>query len=67
MPTQILRLPQVLERTGLSESTTYAMMARGHFPRPIKLGQRAVGWPSEVIDAWIAARIASDDGEEGAE
>jgi prophage regulatory protein len=53
----ILRLPTVKARTGLSRSSIYAFVARGDFPRPISLGARAVGWNSESIDAWIAARI----------
>ncbi|GHU18710.1 prophage regulatory protein AlpA [Betaproteobacteria bacterium] len=27
------------------------------FPRPIRLGARAVGWVEAEIDAWIAAKI----------
>ena len=58
MPTTILRRPAVEARVGLSRSTIYALMQRddGSFPRPIKLGERAVGWKAEDIDAWLAAR-----------
>ena len=54
----ILRLPSVVQRTGLSRSTLYAKIASGDFPASIQLSQRAVGWPAEEIDQWIAARIA---------
>lgn len=52
----ILRLPQVLSRTGLSRSTTYAMIAEGDFPKPVKLGKRAVGWVEADVDRWLSGR-----------
>ena len=44
MPRKILRLPVVLDRTGLSRSTVYLRVTEGRFPRPVSLGARAVGW-----------------------
>ena len=52
-----LRFPAVLAKTGLSRSTIYLKISRGEFPAPVKLGQRAVGWPETAIARWIAARI----------
>jgi prophage regulatory protein len=52
-----LRFPAVLAKTGLSRSTIYLKISRGEFPAPVKLGQRAVGWPETAIAHWIAARI----------
>jgi len=46
----------VQRRTGLSRSTIYAKMAEGDFPRPIKLGKRAVGWLDSDIDEWLESR-----------
>ena len=50
---KILRRAQLEERLGLSRSAIYQMMADGEFPRPIKLGRRAVGWPENEIQAWL--------------
>lgn len=55
-PSSIERLPAVKARTGLSRSTIYKLLADGKFPTHIKLGERAVGWRSSDIDAWIASR-----------
>lgn len=52
----ILRRPDVEARVGLSRATIYAKMADGTFPKPIRLSERAVGWRSADIDAWLAAR-----------
>lgn len=56
---QILRRPQVQERTGLPKSTLFQKVAEGNFPRPIKLGTRATGWLLEDVDRWIAERVAA--------
>ncbi len=53
---RILRMPEVLERVGLSRSTVWRLAQADQFPKPVKLGGRAVGWIEEEIDAWIASR-----------
>ncbi len=58
---RILRRPEVLRLTGLSTSTLYAMMARGDFPRPLRLGKRAVGWPASIVHTWISTRIEASN------
>ena len=57
-PIRILRLPEVLKRTGLSRSTIYVRLAEGRFPQPVRLGGRAVGWIEAEIDEWVRERIA---------
>lgn len=59
---QIIRLPVVRERTGLSRSTIYALAARGDFPTPIKLGARASGWVADEISSWLERRVAESRG-----
>ena len=56
MSNRVLRRREVETRTGLSRSTIYAMIAEGVFPRPIKLGKRAVGWPESTVDEWLESR-----------
>ena len=56
MPDKLLRLPAVMELTGLGRSTIYRMMSEGDFPKPIKLGQRAIAWPADTIRDWITSR-----------
>jgi prophage regulatory protein len=57
MSRRILRLPNVLDRTGLSRSTVYQRVSEGRFPRPVSLGDRAVGWVESDIDEWIGRQI----------
>lgn len=59
---RVLRKPAVKERIGINaDSTLYDLMATGHFPRPINLGARAVGWIESEVDAWIETRMAERD------
>lgn len=53
----ILRRKQVERRTGLSRSTIYLRIQKGDFPKPINLGDRAVGWLENEIEEWLAARL----------
>jgi prophage regulatory protein len=54
---RFLRRRAVEHRTGLSRSTIYMMMHSGTFPRPVRIGGRAVAWLESDIDAWIEARL----------
>jgi prophage regulatory protein len=60
---RILRLPAVLERTGLSRSTLYRKVECGTFPRQIKLSVRCAGWRESSIEAWLKNPIfySADD------
>lgn len=53
---RILRRKEVEQFIGLSRSSIYEAMAQGEFPKPIRIGKRAVGWRQSTIDAWLAGR-----------
>lgn len=53
----ILRLPQVQTRLGLSRSSIYLLIKKGELVRPIKLGERAIGWPESDIEDYINKKI----------
>ena len=57
----VLRRRQVEARTGLSRSTIYFYMQKGTFPKPINLGERAVGWLEDEIENWLMQRIENRD------
>jgi prophage regulatory protein len=57
----ILRRDEVERATGLPRSTIYDKMAKGDFPKPIRIGARAVGWLEQDIAAWQETRIAARD------
>ena len=49
----ILRRGQVEQEVGLKRSTIYQRMQEGTFPRPIRLGERAVGWRASDIERFL--------------
>ena len=60
---KILRRRSVEAMTGLRRSTLYAYIAAGTFPRPVKLGERSVGWVEAEVEEWIAQVVARREAE----
>jgi prophage regulatory protein len=58
MSDNIIRLPDVIKKCGLSKSTIYLMISKREFPESISLGERAVGWIESEIDQWLEDKIA---------
>ena len=50
MSKRILRLPEVIEKTGISRSSIYEQMQLGLFPKQLRLGKRMVGWSESEIE-----------------
>jgi len=53
---RLIRLPEVISRTGLSRSTIYRLEKQGGFVPRVRLGKRATAWNLDQITAWIEAR-----------
>ena len=52
-PRRLLTLAQVMERTGLSRALIYDLMAKGLFPRCVRVGARAVRWWEDELEDWM--------------
>lgn len=55
---RLLRLPEVLDTTGLRTTAIYARAKAGLFPPPIKLTQRSSAWPESEVTSVISALVA---------
>ena len=53
---QLLDLHQVKRLLQMSRSSIYVAIADGDFPRPIRVGRRAVRWFANEIYAWVKSR-----------
>ncbi|MBT2747546.1 AlpA family transcriptional regulator [Lysobacter sp. ISL-42] len=62
---RLIRLPQVVERTGLSRSTIYRRVAEGGFPRPVNPRGSLSAWVEDEVNAWINAEIMNRDAKSG--
>ena len=60
---KILRLPAVVDCTGLSRSTVYRLIRQKKFPKPFPLSDRLVGWLASEIEKWIESRTGQQAGE----
>jgi len=56
---KMLRLPGLEEYSGFSRSAIYRAMQEDGFPRPVKIGRRAVAWVTAEVEAWLDAKIAA--------
>ncbi len=52
----LLRLPTVIQATGLGRSTIYKLVAEEKFPAPVRLTSRAVAWRRGDIEQWTSER-----------
>lgn len=55
---QLMRRPEVERVTGFRRSQLYLLMSRGEFPRPVRIGERAVAWRASDVRLWIESREA---------
>ena len=68
---RLIRLPEVLSRTGYGRTTIYRKMEEGTFPRSVKLGgppidprvfdSRAIAWIEYEVEQWMESRIEERD------
>ena len=61
IPDRLIRLREVMSRTGLGRSSIYARMADSKFPAAVALGEgaHAVGWQESAVQNWIENLIAA--------
>ena len=58
---RLIRLPEVINRTGYRRAMIYKMIAAGTFAKPVPLGVKSIAFVEDEVDSWIEARIAARD------
>jgi len=56
--TKLMRLPAVIERTGYSRSWIYELINQEQFPKPVKIGTRAIAFIESEIEEFIQKLIS---------
>jgi excisionase family DNA binding protein len=54
-PKDLLTSRDVAARLSISVRTLYRMMARGQFPRPIRLSRKWVRWRRSDVEGYVQA------------
>lgn len=57
---RFLRLKEIRQRIGLSQSTIYRMMKDGTFPPNVSLGPGTSAWLESEVEAWISSRQSEE-------
>jgi len=52
---RLLRLREVIERTGLAKSTIYRNVKAKMFPQPVKVGMGSSRWRESELAQWLAS------------
>ena len=55
---RFLRITDVQAFCGLSRSQIYALVAKGEFPRQVKVSEKASAWLLSEWEAWMQKRVA---------
>ncbi|MFL6615160.1 MAG: helix-turn-helix transcriptional regulator [Pantoea agglomerans] len=54
---RLIRMPEVLFKTGFKKSWIYQLISINSFPKPIRMGPRAIAFVEAEIDQWVTERI----------
>ncbi|EHD20707.1 MULTISPECIES: helix-turn-helix transcriptional regulator [Brenneria] len=61
---RLIRLKDVMAKTGLPRSTIYHRMKDGRFPLNVSIGERTVAWVEQEIIDWINSNLVNRKGVE---
>lgn len=56
-PARVIRVDEVMARTGLSRTTLWRLERRGVFPARRQLSPGTVGWIEAEVEVWILSRL----------
>ena len=60
---KLLRLPAVMEMTGISRSSVYRLVQENTFPKPVHVAvPKMTVWPSDVIEKWVQTQLDESRG-----
>ena len=55
----LLRIKQVQQFVPLSRSEIDRLVVLGQFPRPVKLGKRAIAWDADLVQEYIREKLGT--------
>ncbi|MFK3660885.1 helix-turn-helix transcriptional regulator [Scandinavium sp. NPDC088450] len=61
MSVRLIKMPEVMHRTGKGNAWIYKLISQGRFSRPVKVGSRAIAFVESEVYDWISQRIEERD------
>lgn len=58
---RLIRLKEVLHKTGLSKATLYRLIASGEFPASVAIAHRAVAWEESLVDEYLMRKVSEQN------
>ena len=61
---RMMRIPEIIQVTGLSKTTIWRRVKNGDFPAPVRLGSmatRSIGWRESEVEGWLGSRPVFDE------
>lgn len=59
---KLIRLSEVLIRTGYCKAWIYRPLKENRLPRPVKIGVRSVAFIESEVDGWINQQLSESHG-----
>jgi prophage regulatory protein len=54
-PLRMVRMAEAEHRSSRARSSIYRDIKAGRMPAPVRIGPRAVAWPSDIFERWLAS------------
>lgn len=58
---RLLKIKDVMDKTGLGRTSIYKYIGLDQFPRPVPLGEKRVAWVEHEIEEWIMTKVQQRD------
>ncbi|MBA0216222.1 AlpA family transcriptional regulator [Escherichia albertii] len=55
--TKLIRISEVIDRTGFCRAWIYRLIKNNSFPSPVKTGERSIAFIESEVDQWIEEKI----------
>ena len=57
---RLIRLPELLQITGLSRATVYRLIEQRKFPASVQISANSKGWFASQVEAWMQSLRTAD-------
>ncbi|AOR64255.1 helix-turn-helix transcriptional regulator [Pectobacterium wasabiae] len=54
---RLIRLKEVIDKTGYCRAWIYRLIKNNSFPAPVKIGERSIAFVESEVDQWIDSKI----------